>query len=155
MKDLLNFNRIPVLIMALLSSQCEMSEVCASCADPDFTVFLFDTTTGGFNQSEIDSFYIIGIARGELNKPNDTTELFIGQNPFSLNGSLFNTTTLTNDYIVEGINMEFSFEITDLVYTIKTTDDNCNCDVIENKSLRIDGNFISLQDPFQSVILFK
>ena len=156
MKDLFYFKCVSILIGALIFSQCETSEVCASCVDPDFTVFVFDTTAGGFDQSEIDSFYIIGIARGELNRPNDTTELFIQVNPFSLNGGLFNSSTLTNDYIVEGVNQEFRFEITDLNYTVRTSDDDCYCNFIEDKSLRVNGDFVSLpDDPFEHVVLQK
>ncbi len=156
MQDLFCLRCISFLLVVFTFSQCETSEVCASCLDPDFTVFLFDTTAGGFNQNEIDSFYIIGFFRGELSKPIDTTELFIEQNPFSLNSSLFNSSTLTMDYIVEGVNQEFRFEITDLGYSIKTSDNNCQCDLIEDKSLVVNDEIVSLaENPFEVVVLGK
>ena len=134
---------------------CEITETCASCIDPDFTVFAFDTTATGFAASEIDSFYIIAFPRGQLNAPLDTSDLLIEQNPFIIGGSLLGTSTLDSDYVIESPNQEFRFEITDLGYTIISVNDNCRCDVVDDKTLQINGELTTLSEPFESVLLSK
>ena len=147
------FRYIIVAGLVTLFLQCEISETCASCVDPDFTAFQFDTTAIGFTPGEIDSFYVIQFARGALDTPLDTTELFIRQNPFVISGDFFGVSSLSSDYVVEGVNGEFRFEVTDIEYNIRIRNDNCRCDAVENKSLRVNGDLISLPDPFQLVTL--
>lgn len=143
-----------VVSLALLFSRCELLETCASCVHPDYTAFAFDTTNVGFTPEEIDSFYIVRFPRGEPHMPIDTTQ-FVKQNPFIISGSLFGSSTLDEDYLVEGINQEFRFSITDIDYRVINSDDDCNCDQVVDKTLRINGTLTSLPDPFQLVVLQK
>ena len=132
-----------------------MTETCASCVDPDFTVFEFDTSPNGFDPAEIDSIYIISFPRGQLNSPLDTTDLLIEQNPFVLGRPVSGTSSLNNDYVVESPDRSLRFEITGIDYTITAVADNCSCDIVENKSLRVNGILVTLSDPFQAVLLTK
>ncbi|MGI9544446.1 MAG: hypothetical protein ACR2MX_14395 [Cyclobacteriaceae bacterium] len=143
-----------VVTLAFLFAKCELLVTCASCVDPDHTIFVFDTTAAGFTPEEIDSFYIVRFPRGESNMPIDTTSI-VNQNPFIISGSLFGSSTLNEDYIVEGLNQEFSFAITNIDYAIINSDDDCNCDNVVDKTLRVNGSLISLTDPFQTLILQK
>jgi|GEM_PF-5938200 len=143
------------LTLVSLCFQCELVETCASCADPDFTVFAFDTTANGFSPQEIDSLYVIRFDRGVLDTPLDSSRILTRQNPLFISGDLFNSSTLDNDYVVVGVNQEFRFEITDLSYDVVVSNNNCSCDLIENKSLRVNGELVTLTDPFQAVILQK
>lgn len=143
------------ILLLLWVTSCETVVTCASCIDPDLTVFAFDTTANGFTAAEIDTFYIIRFARGELNQPLDTSDLQIDMNPFFITRDLFGTSTRLNDYRVEGNNQEFSVDITDIDYTIIPTRNNCNCDLVINKSVRINGTLVELSDPFQAVTIIR